>query len=753
MRKVLAILVVAVALSGSLELKLDFEKIVIVSNSIDYSYGLVTFLKKSFDVTTISGREFSYYQNQDQYTYFVIVGGPDSPQGIGEIVRSILPQDEQDAVRAPGAYNMFIHTKDRKTYIVLAGTDREHTQMAAASYKDEITLYIPKNPMEWLETMDIREVTDMVITDLDGDHIDDYVFACRRVVSDPWDRGAIFVFEDYIMKWYYHLSTPIAALTVYDLESDRDPEIIVICDLLANEGDLYVFDTEGTLKWRQPLPGTPKSLYCYKNCVAVNVYRQGERVMIFDSAGEKVKDLPVNGDVSTFKIEDVNNDGEEELIVAGIVNNKWEHFLVVYDMDEKDHIKRVLWNYETYEHINDFMFYDIDQDGIKETILGAYRILYVTRGGDLLGRIELPPPILHVAVIEEQILVVSENTMFLINFSDVLRLRGDTTYVDDFTQIADSALRLAVEPQFFFLKDIDLDSTVEIVSGNGHLLEVHEIAEFAPPEIVITQPVAFIKEAEVPFVVYENTDMGFRMSYPPDWRIEEDVTVPSVSFLSRRASAAVDVVTKDVADGTTIEDTDIVISDLREEGYTIVEEGPVLLAGIPAHMAISTRQHAQYTIKTLHIWTIKNNKLYLIAYGAEISQYSRYQEIGQRMIDSFEILGPAHFISICDTQIDAPDDDNENLNREWIKICNSGTADVDLSGWALMNNAGAFYEFPDGFILRAGSFVFVYTGSGEDTETALYWGRPVEGWNNEEDVVTLQDSDGLTIDEVVWPPV
>jgi micrococcal nuclease len=109
-------------------------------------------------------------------------------------------------------------------------------------------------------------------------------------------------------------------------------------------------------------------------------------------------------------------------------------------------------------------------------------------------------------------------------------------------------------------------------------------------------------------------------------------------------------------------------------------------------------------------------------------------------------------VKICEVQIDAPGDDNANLNQEWIKICNNGTADVDLSNWALINNAGAFYEFPDGFILRAGMSVIVYTGTGDDTEAALFWEYPVEAWNNTSEVVTLQDGEGNTIDEYMWPP-
>jgi hypothetical protein len=598
----------------------------------------------------------------------------------------------------------------------------------------------------------VEKVTAMVITDLDNDLVDDYVFACHKIVSDPWDRGVIYVYEKNQLKWYYHLSTVVKALTVFDIDSDGKKEIIVACDILLDKGDLYVFNNKGKLEWRKRLPGKPKSLYCYKNYVAVSLYGKGERIMIYNSREEKVKDFPVNGDVSAFEIKDVNNDGAEEIVVAGIVNNKWEHFLVVYDMDEPDHVKRVLWNYQTREHINDFVFHDIDGDGIQETIMGTYNSLYITRGGDLLGRIELPPPLLHVDIIGDQVLLVNQNTLFLINFSDILKLNGNTVFIGDFTDMVDGALKIAVKPQFLFLRDIDFDKKKEIVVGDGEVLEVHEMNEFAPPEIVITQPVALIREVEVTYATYERLDYGFRMKYPTDWEIGEDATVPALTFSSPTTSATVEITTRDVPDTMTLEEfTETAISEIEQE-YTITEEGATTLAGNPAYQATYTQKFAQYTVKGIRTWTIKNNKAYVITYSAEMGQYVIAQRVYQEMIDSFEILGAAFMVKICEVQIDAPGDDNANLDQEWIKICNNGTADVDLSNWALINNAGAYYEFPDGFILRAGASVIVYTGAGEDTEAALFWEYPVEAWNNTSEVVTLQDSEGNTIDEYMWSP-
>jgi hypothetical protein len=118
-------------------------------------------------------------------------------------------------------------------------------------------------------------------------------------------------------------------------------------------------------------------------------------------------------------------------------------------------------------------------------------------------------------------------------------------------------------------------------------------------------------------------------------------------------------------------------------------------------------------------------------------------------------------VKICLVNENAPGDDNENPNGEWVKICNDGNQDVDMSGWRLYDDAykrgtarDHIFVFPSGFILRAGQSVFVYTGIGTNTSTKLYFGRP-QGkyaaiWNNTGDCAYLEDDKGNLIDKYEW---
>jgi len=96
---------------------------------------------------------------------------------------------------------------------------------------------------------------------------------------------------------------------------------------------------------------------------------------------------------------------------------------------------------------------------------------------------------------------------------------------------------------------------------------------------------------------------------------------------------------------------------------------------------------------------------------------------------------------------DAEGEDGENLNDEYVVLTNRGDEAVDLSGWTLSDEAGFTYEFPDGVTLAAGASVTLHVGSGEDTETDLYWGRGRPTLNNDGETVILRDASGTVVAE------
>jgi competence protein ComEC len=110
-------------------------------------------------------------------------------------------------------------------------------------------------------------------------------------------------------------------------------------------------------------------------------------------------------------------------------------------------------------------------------------------------------------------------------------------------------------------------------------------------------------------------------------------------------------------------------------------------------------------------------------------------------------IGNASWIYISATQFDAPGDDRQNLNNEWVRLTNRGEGLVLLSGWTLSDRTGSHqYIFP-AYILMPGSSVTVYSGMGAMNDTSLFMGLEAPLWGNTNDQATLKDGNGHIIDQ------
>lgn len=98
-------------------------------------------------------------------------------------------------------------------------------------------------------------------------------------------------------------------------------------------------------------------------------------------------------------------------------------------------------------------------------------------------------------------------------------------------------------------------------------------------------------------------------------------------------------------------------------------------------------------------------------------------------------------VYIKDAQFDARGNERENLNGEWVEICDGNT---DMKDWSLNDEGEKHkYSFPNGFVLEG--CVKVHTGSGTDTSKDLYMDKRASIWNNDGDIATLKNENGDVI--------
>ena len=107
-------------------------------------------------------------------------------------------------------------------------------------------------------------------------------------------------------------------------------------------------------------------------------------------------------------------------------------------------------------------------------------------------------------------------------------------------------------------------------------------------------------------------------------------------------------------------------------------------------------------------------------------------------------------LKITHIEANAPGNDNENPNGEWIEIANQGNEPVQMQGYTLKDEANHIYTFGD-FAVQSGRAFRLHSGQGRDTPTELYWGLIGESvWNNDSDAAFLRDVQGNLVDTFAY---
>lgn len=112
-----------------------------------------------------------------------------------------------------------------------------------------------------------------------------------------------------------------------------------------------------------------------------------------------------------------------------------------------------------------------------------------------------------------------------------------------------------------------------------------------------------------------------------------------------------------------------------------------------------------------------------------------------------EFQGLLHITSF---HANADGDDRENVNGEYLRVCNVSPDAIDLAGFRIVDISGNSYEFPK-LVLPTGHTVKVHSGKGAHQvdpreQLAIYLGSADPIWNNKEDRATIYDRFGKVVD-------
>lgn len=149
------------------------------------------------------------------------------------------------------------------------------------------------------------------------------------------------------------------------------------------------------------------------------------------------------------------------------------------------------------------------------------------------------------------------------------------------------------------------------------------------------------------FLPYENSQSGIKIKYPEGWErqdINNIITGEIVIFLSPKKSSNdpfPEKVTISVEkfDGTLEQSSQVFRQEINKNlpDAKIIDASSITLANKPGSKLIFTGKIGQDNLKTLQVWTLKNDQAYTITYTANIDDYDEFIPTAQTMIKSFGI--------------------------------------------------------------------------------------------------------------------
>jgi serine/threonine-protein kinase len=160
-------------------------------------------------------------------------------------------------------------------------------------------------------------------------------------------------------------------------------------------------------------------------------------------------------------------------------------------------------------------------------------------------------------------------------------------------------------------------------------------------QITTTVATTTAQTSELDFVPYSNSTFGIRTEYPADWgRLDlsfllnnsADIDFYPLDDTSGSKHLRIQVETKLSGQNMTLEQ----YSNARinsTEGQ-ILGSNSTVLSDLPAREIVFTNMD----LKTMQVWTVKDDRVYVISYVAPEEDFQNDLLIAKRMIGSFQII-------------------------------------------------------------------------------------------------------------------
>ncbi len=157
---------------------------------------------------------------------------------------------------------------------------------------------------------------------------------------------------------------------------------------------------------------------------------------------------------------------------------------------------------------------------------------------------------------------------------------------------------------------------------------------------------AFLTGCAQDSATYSNKTYGFQVRYPSDWKFKENINGTVVTFIAPKSSKF----------AAFQENLNIIVQDLSAHPLSlkeyskqavgqltamynnveILDTDSIIMSNLPA-TKIEYLMKAEFKIKLIQVWTVKDKKAYLITFSADADRFDQYKGKAMGIIKSFKL--------------------------------------------------------------------------------------------------------------------
>ena len=93
---------------------------------------------------------------------------------------------------------------------------------------------------------------------------------------------------------------------------------------------------------------------------------------------------------------------------------------------------------------------------------------------------------------------------------------------------------------------------------------------------------------------------------------------------------------------------------------------------------------------------------------------------------------------------------NSLRNKEYIRVKNTSSSTLTLTGYTIRDSGPWKFTFPKGTKLKKGKTLTIRSGTGKKSSSVLYWGKASYIWNNTGDTARLYSNKGKVLESCAY---